>query len=166
MATISIRGLPTMEEGRDVFLFVETIGMPPPMTERDFAAGAAPLRQPLDPALGRRYEAGELSSGELEARMPTYRVHVFHDTGVMRGGARVLRAQPHFGFHLHHEGDFAGWAHRLRAPGLLQIRPNLYRLHIGAGGVARVNVRIESVHLPPMDDALEGALSRARSARR
>jgi hypothetical protein len=145
LAKVSVRGLPALPGGRDVYLYVETINMPVPPDRRN--PDLERLSQELDEKLAQQYANGLLDAAVLEQRLATYRVHVFHDTGELDNGARVLNPQPSFGMYLHHKGPFDGWRHELSSPGLTKLGAGLYKLHLANDAVAEVKVKIESVDL-------------------
>jgi hypothetical protein len=131
-AEVSVKGLPATPAGaRDVYVYVETQGLPetvkPPPTG-DRRALVADRRQ--EPS-------------------PTYKVHVFHDTGkvlTLGGVARpVLEQQTSYGYNVTHEGEVTGWSHQLEGQGLVELAPNWYRLSIPDGGSARLTTTIEAV---------------------
>ena len=148
-AIVSTQGLRGLGAGRDVYLYVEQLNMPRVQTEvgtNGAAVGARPIEQPLDPDVAGMYARGRMSADALEARMPTYRVHVFHDTGVVAPeGARVLMPAPSFGYYLYHQGPFYGWRDELTAAGLVSLGGNLYKVHVDTDDSAKVKVHVESV---------------------
>lgn len=58
---------------------------------------------------------GGLSEDVIETFMPTYRVHVYYDTGRRYDGRVILRPQTYFGYFINHEGDLYGWRQELHA---------------------------------------------------
>ena len=178
-AQISVRGLPDIgRPQRDVYLLVTTTNMPeriepqqPPRPEPGPAATATTgIRE-------RRREHGERNGGgeheydasvtdfegfdRLARDLPTYVVHVFHDTGeVTAAGAAVLRPQLPFGFVMAHDGPLHGWRHELTAAGLTPVGPNLFRLRVPAGGEAVVSTRIEALERPDRHSRLVTWLKR------
>ncbi len=84
--------------------------------------------------------------------VPTYRVHVYHDTGehltVDGVDYPILAAQTSFGMLLDHVGPFTGWEHALAfPPGALQeeIAQNFYRVHVPNNGKITTGVRVRAV---------------------
>jgi hypothetical protein len=92
------------------------------------------------------------SIDDIAAVYPTYRVHVFHDTGetLTEGGVTrpVLRPQSSFGYLLTHEGPLFGWDHALRARGLVEIAPNFYKLSIPTDGKVTVSTEVTAWDKP------------------
>jgi hypothetical protein len=85
---------------------------------------------------------------------PSYRVHVWHDTGDTvteeNGSVRkVLKAQTSFGYLVEHSGPLYGWAPQLTGPGLTELAPNFYRLRIPAESTADVHTKIVAHEKPP-----------------
>lgn len=158
-AAVSTQGLRGLGAGRDVYLYVEQLNMPrpPPRTGNNLENGQVRLlEQPLDPDIAGLYATGRISADTLDARMPTYRVHVFHETGETNvEGARVLMPAPSFGFYLYHEGPFQGWRDQLSAAGLVPVGANLFKLHVATDDTARVTVRVESVGGPGGDPQVD-----------
>jgi hypothetical protein len=92
-----------------------------------------------------------VSAGVTEAEMdtifPTFRVHVYHDTGerVVEGGLNlpVLRAQSTFGVYAYHEGTLEGWQTSIQ--GAQRIADNLYWLAVPNNGVAKITTIVQAV---------------------
>ncbi len=80
--------------------------------------------------------------------MPTYEVHVYHDTGRTRTEEgrtlKVLEPQAPFGYFVTHQGDLAGWTHELTGEGFVleQIAPNFYRAHVPDNGLVKLRTKI------------------------
>jgi hypothetical protein len=78
---------------------------------------------------------GEVTQQQIEAVVPMYIAHVYHDTGqkLRFGGVDrpVLGTQDSFEYIVTHKGDLYGWEHQLTAQGsvLEQIAPDFYRIH-------------------------------------
>ena len=78
--------------------------------------------------------AGEVTQAQIEAVVPTYIVHVYHDTGTrLRVGGMdrpVLTEQGAFGYYLSHTGSLTGWQHELVGEGftLEQLATDFYRI--------------------------------------
>lgn len=144
-AEISIVGLtPISAVPRDVYLYLETINMPARVTQdseqrrRDF---------------GRSTEtAGFAAQGrstieDLIKYLPTYRVHVYHDTGrrttLLGGGSRrILSPQSSFGFFVEHEGELYGWETRLY--GAEKLAEKFYVVRVPNNGSVRVTTTIQA----------------------
>jgi len=88
-----------------------------------------------------------LMEEELDELFPTFRVHVYHDTGerVIRNGTQrpVLRAQSSFGLYMYHEGTLEGWQTSIQ--GAQRIADNLYLLAVPNNGTAKIKTRIQAV---------------------
>jgi len=147
-AEISIVGLqPISPVPRDVYLYVETLNMPkqvpkePPQggntagifgidTHATFAAQRPPTIE------------------DLIKFVPTYRVHVYHDTGRKTnllgwGTRRIFSAQSSFGFLVDHQGALDGWEVRLE--GAIRIAEAFYLLRVENNGKAKVTTVIQAV---------------------
>ena len=179
-AEISLKGLPAIApDGRDVYVWVEALNMPP-VVKRGQIPGRLRTVPPGNPnfagAANRQPAAGEaqyipvpdsaklqqlLISGEttfagvLEV-IPTYIVHVYHDTGrtLKFGGVErpILAPQGAFGYFVQHDGSVNGWKHDLVGDGftLEKIAENFYRItKMPNGGFVRVNVNIEALGSAP-----------------
>lgn len=148
-AEISIKGLkPFAPGGRDVYLYVETLNMPakvqgggdggpnnPPGEVGNQNRLPALQRGSLTPQqLQELAASGELTDKSMDAVLPTYRVHVFSDSGntINVGGTPhpLLVPQSGFGFRVIHAGDLIGWTHKIFGDGftLQEIAPNFYRI--------------------------------------
>jgi hypothetical protein len=95
-------------------------------------------------------KAGRLAEDEIEQFMPTYRVHVYYDTGetVDLDGVTypVLRSQSSFGYYVEHEGDPFKWLHSLHgAEPISPEFPHFYKLAVPDSGVAKVTTRIAAL---------------------
>jgi hypothetical protein len=124
-ALLSVKGLaPAAAGSRDVYLYVEARDMP------------------------ERVEPGK-PVREKRAALPTYRVHVYHDTGnvlSIGGTARpVLRYQTSFGYEVNHQGELTGWRHGIDGAGLELLAPNWYRIQVPNNGEVPVTTTIEAV---------------------
>jgi len=85
---------------------------------------------------------------ELDLLFPTFRIHVYHDTGerVARpdGTERpVLREQSSFGIYAYHEGTLDGWASSIQ--GAQRIEENLYLIPVPNDGTAKITVKVQAV---------------------
>ena len=176
-ARIAILGLPSLGAPlRDVYVSVETKNMPAVVEGTGGQAGGdgkAQGRDVLDPAVRKRLElpdgpidektaarlqamvtAGQLAFADVEKIMPTYLVHVWHDTGTKNGaGAKIIEAQPSFGYFVSHDGALTGWQHQLVGQGVtltpMPSSHNFYRLSIAEGGSAVVTTTITAVEPKP-----------------
>jgi hypothetical protein len=152
-ATISVKGLPPLSgvPQRDVYLYVTTQNLPAPPSQQREAGGKPPLIHPVGTKEGARLQelviAGKLSFAELSAKMPTYVVRPYYDTGVKEKLAGVdhvvLEPMPSYGYYVMHDGDIEGWKHSLT--GAVEISPSFYKLGVPHGGSADVGNAIESV---------------------
>ena len=108
------------------------------------AEGAA---QRLDTLINVLSNAG-LTESEFDQLFPTFRVHVYHDTGEKVTGddgqeRPVLRAQSSFGHYVYHEGGLEGWQTSIE--GAQRIADNLYLLPVPNNGSAKITTRIQAV---------------------
>jgi hypothetical protein len=155
---------------RDAYLLVEKLNMPAPGDGLDLGGGWAvggperperpePERprvrdldvpDPEQQALEEAAERLRTEEERLDATMPTYRVHTYHDTGetVLRGGTtyRVLTPATSFGYYVEHDGTPAGWNDDLVEAA--EISPRFYRLSVPVEGTAQVTTVIEAVDRP------------------
>jgi len=88
-----------------------------------------------------------VSESEMDQIFPTFRVHVYHDTGerITEGGKTLplLRAQSTFGIYAYHEGGLEGWQTSIQ--GAQRIAENLYLVAVPNNGKAKINVRVQAV---------------------
>ena len=89
-----------------------------------------------------------LTEEELDQLFPTFRIHVYHDTGerVNRpdGTERpVLKEQSSFGIYAYHEGTLEGWASSIQ--GAQRIEENLYLVPVPNESTAQVTVKVQAV---------------------
>jgi hypothetical protein len=156
-AEISIKGLtPISPLGRDVYLLIDTANMPERVTTTPPPPPPGILDNPLGLANGQQmtpaqYEAaaaaGQITQAQLDATVPTYRVHVFYDSGKVINGHPILIPQSGFGYRVIHDGDLLGWAHQTVGEDttLTEIAPNFYKIsHVPNDGVVHVITTIEA----------------------
>ena len=88
-----------------------------------------------------------LTEEESDQLFPTFRVHVYHDTGerVTRNGTErpVLREQSSFGLYVYHEGGLEGWQTSIQ--GAQRIAENLYLLAVPNNGTAKITTTVQAV---------------------
>jgi hypothetical protein len=88
-----------------------------------------------------------LSDDELDQVFPTFRVHVYHDTGerIEEDGEKkpVLRAQSSFGLYMYHEGAVEGWQTSIQ--GATRISDNVYQMPVPKDGSAKIKVIVQAV---------------------
>jgi hypothetical protein len=176
-AEISVVGLkPFAPTPRDVYLAVEKLNMAPngKADEGQFLKASMERLMRRDERLGGKLKraqsilsdtGGETQSDrlqnlvrvlaevgvtqeELDQLFPTFRVHVYHDTGerVARpdGTERpVLREQSSFGLYAYHEGTLDGWASSIQ--GAQRIEENLYLIPVPNDGSAKIKVTVQAV---------------------
>jgi hypothetical protein len=163
LAEISVEGLaPLPGSGgyRDVYIYVATQNMPskasgPSRREIPRAVGSpAPPRAAAADATAARAVADDqpryrMNTYErIASVMPTYEVHVYHDTGQTRSDGshtvKVLEPQPPFGYFVQHSGDLSGWRHDLMGQGvtLEEISPNFFHVKVPDNGSIQVRTRI------------------------
>jgi len=148
-AEISIVGLqPISPVPRDVYLYLETINMPE-QVPLESPPGAPPGVNDLG---GRFFGIANFSVQrrntieDLIKFVPTYRVHVYHDTGrrrnVKNGSRRILTPQSSFGYFLDHQGALEGWDARLQ--GAIRIAETFYLLRVDNNGTKKVNTVVQA----------------------
>ena len=176
-AEISVVGLkPFAPTPRDVYLAVEKLNMAPnsKADEGQFLKASMERLMRSDERLGGKLKraqsilsdtGGETQSDrlqvlirvlaevgvtqeELDLLFPTFRIHVYHDTGerVARpdGTERpVLREQSSFGIYAYHEGTLDGWASSIQ--GAQRIEENLYLIPVPNDGTAKITVKVQAV---------------------
>jgi hypothetical protein len=88
-----------------------------------------------------------LTDDELDQVFPTFRVHVYHDTGerLKENGEEkpVLRAQSSFGLYMYHEGPVEGWQTSIQ--GATRISDNVYQMPVPKDGSAKIKVIVQAV---------------------
>jgi hypothetical protein len=88
-----------------------------------------------------------LTDEESDQLFPTFRVHVYHDTGerITRNGIQrpVLREQSAFGTYVYHEGTLEGWQTSIQ--GAQRIADNLYLLAVPNNGTAKITTIVQAV---------------------
>ena len=103
-------------------------------------------KQRLDILVNVLTDAG-LTDDELDQVFPTFRVHVYHDTGerIEEDGEKkpVLRAQSSFGLYVYHEGSLEGWQTNIQ--GATRISGNVYQMPVPKDGTAKIKVRVQAV---------------------
>lgn len=108
--------------------------------------GAEGPNQRLDVLVNVLTEVG-LTDDELDQVFPTFRVHVYHDTGerIEEDGEKkpVLRAQSSFGLYMYHEGSIEGWQTSIQ--GADRISNNVYQMQVPKDGTAKIKVRVQAV---------------------
>jgi len=108
--------------------------------------GAEGQNQRLEVLVNVLTEVG-LTDDELDQVFPTFRVHVYHDTGerIEEDGEKkpVLRAQSSFGLYMYHEGALEGWQTSIQ--GATRISDNVYQMPVPKDGTAKIKVRVQAV---------------------
>lgn len=88
-----------------------------------------------------------LTDDELDQVFPTFRVHVYHDTGerLKENGEEkpVLRAQTSFGLYMYHEGALEGWQTSIQ--GATRISDNVYQMPVPKDGSGKIKVIVQAV---------------------
>jgi hypothetical protein len=91
-------------------------------------------------------EAG-LNDDELDQIFPTFRVHVYHDTGerIIEDGEEkpVLRAQSSFGLYVYHEGALEGWQTSIQ--GAQRIDQNIYHVPVPNDGTVKIKTIVQAI---------------------
>jgi hypothetical protein len=108
--------------------------------------GAEGQNQRLEILVNVLTEVG-LTDDELDQVFPTFRVHVYHDTGerLKENGEEkpVLRAQSSFGLYMYHEGAIEGWQTSIQ--GATRISDNVYQMPVPKDGSAKIKVLVQAV---------------------
>ncbi|HVZ88807.1 MAG TPA: MYXO-CTERM sorting domain-containing protein [Polyangia bacterium] len=164
-ATVSVKGLAPLTGStgtRDAYIYVRTLNMPA-TTDGNHQA---PIPPPVPPVTkgrdGKPIQSAEAVNNQGPPRyrmttyervasvMPTYEVHVYHDTGktVTEGGhtRHVVEPQAPFGYFVQHAGDLSGWRHALVGEGFVleEISPNFYHARIPDNGSVGLHTTISS----------------------
>jgi hypothetical protein len=89
-----------------------------------------------------------LTEEELDQVFPTFRIHVYHDTGfrqVVEDGTErpVLKPQSSFGLYVYHEGSLQGWETAIE--GAQRIEENLYLISIPNNGTTKIKIKVQAV---------------------
>lgn len=110
-----------------------------------------PIDIPPPAQLEQMLVTGQVTSAQVEQVVPTYIVHVYHDSGnTLRLGGQdrpLLIAQGAFGEYVTHQGALTGWRHQLVGNGftLQQLAPDFYRItKMSNDGVVTVTATIEA----------------------
>ena len=163
-AEISVKGLtPIASDGRDVYLYIEALNLPrrvvtppgdnstPVPREGNFQDRERP-NLPGPEQLHESAASGALTDAQMDLFIPTYRIHVLHDTGktITTGAVKrpILRPQSGFGYRVIHQGEVIGWVHKTICEDckLEQITPNFYRIKkVPNNGVVHVRTTIEAI---------------------
>ena len=99
--------------------------------------------------------AGRLPWRQMDDLMPTYKIHVYHETGdtALVEGVKlpIVRPQTSFGYWVDHRGKLRGWRHRIEGVDtkLEEIAPNFYKLSIPHQGSAAVRIVIKPLEPLP-----------------
>jgi hypothetical protein len=183
-AEITIAGLkPISPKGRDVYVEVIPSNMPkfirstpvsdgpvagaqgqtnrdgPSRVDRRLALLQGIASGKLSAAeLSRLEDSGQLSSDELDAAVPTFKVRVFHDSGladyVNQDRVPILTSQGSFGFRAVHAGPVVGWRYRLEFDrsslgpdqSIEELAPNYFRIrNVPNEGVVRAVAFVEAI---------------------
>ena len=137
--------------GAIAFIRVDTIVLP--------AGDSGGRTRALNAALTR----GLLTQREIDALMPTYRVHVYHATGdsftVHGRRLPILRAQSSFGYWVDHKGSLSGWTAKLTGARLERLSRRWYRLAVPNDSFAVVNSIIKAIGVKPFALSLHGGVT-------
>jgi hypothetical protein len=174
-ATINLKGLQKITHAamdRDVYIYVDTQNMPPPMRTpleiaqwplpiaRAYAMHPPAVPQPNPDGAKRGNPPGPLDlpllTGDqaLAQVYPTYRVFVYYDSGktvtVGTKVQKVLVPMVPFGFYLNHPGKFFGFRHGLDfLDGLAtEIAPNFYVIHVANEGAVHIRTNVSTEDKP------------------
>ncbi len=185
-AVLDARGLPPLPSpapNRDLYVYIQTRNMPaqraPDAPPVDFDKLPPAVRERLAKlkielpraggvgkatadAVAQAMGAGQLSSDEVEALMPTYAAYVWYDTGrtmTNEGGAvvKLLAPQPAFGLHLWHDGALHGWRKSFAGSTITELSPNYYRVSVPTNGVSAVIASIVACEAADCPEASPGA---------
>jgi hypothetical protein len=113
---------------------------------KDLGRETKDAKQRLDILVEVLTDAG-LTDDELDQVFPTFRIHVYHDTGerIKENGDEkpVLRAQSSFGLYMYHEGGLEGWQTSIQ--GATRISENIYQMPVKKDGTAKIKVLVQAV---------------------
>jgi len=148
----------TLVQARDVYVFIEAKNMPARTPSNAPGSLLRPdvLKRIRDPQLAKKLDElgvrdgkigsavasvikeqarlGKISHREIAAVLPTYVAYVWHDTGrrtkINGREAKVLAADPPFGYYVSHDGPLTGWKFGIAGSGVKTMGPNLYRVSV------------------------------------
>jgi hypothetical protein len=168
-AEVSVVGNPPIgPQPRDVYLYLETTGLPGVVNVEGPPRGNAVLHSSDFSLFDRGPGRGRTPTvDDIFNNLPSYLVHAYYDTGqtyTRSDGtqAKVLKPQTSFGYIVSHAGPLVGWESRLY--GAEKIADNLYVIRVPNNGSSRVKVAIQAresaseAPLPP--DGIAGGGSR------
>lgn len=91
---------------------------------------------------------GQIPSLEIETFMPTWRAHIYRDTGrrIHMGKVEyaILSPEPSFGFYVEHDGPVEGWEHGLTGAGLTREASRFYSAKVPRGGALKLTTTIRT----------------------
>jgi hypothetical protein len=100
-----------------------------------------------------------MTTDEVDASVPTYRIHAYHSTRDSLGRVPILEAQTSFGYWVRHDGPIVGWRHRIEGERIVKLAPNYYKIEVPNNGRAVITTIIEAVEFPRFALSLHGGLS-------
>lgn len=121
---------------RDVYLYVQTMNMPEVVNKDELrkakAVGTIAVMEE------------SWTFQQIAERLPTYIVHVYHDTGERKKIDSVqyskLRPQTSFGYFIQHKGELEGWNHILN--GAILIAPDFYKIGVPNDSASTITTEI------------------------
>ncbi len=145
-AEISVVGLaPVGGPLRDVYLYVQKFNMPTVVVPGDGGRPNPDLRGGPGAVGGGARPPGTID--EVAAKVPTYVVHCYHDTGetmTLENGTKIpiLHPQTSFGYFALHSGALHGWETRIY--GAEKLAADLYRIRVPHHGSVYVETAIQA----------------------
>lgn len=163
---ISVEGLlPTgNSDPKTLYLFLETINLQTIVPGNRRYAVLPETRNVVDAAARDTLnQPSRFGKSPLDSLLPTYRVHAYRETAqtIQVDGVTlpVLRPQSSFGYWVTHDGEIAGWQHRIEGVGLVELAPNFYRLSVPTDSFATVTTTIQAIEPKPFALSLHAGVS-------
>ena len=158
VAEVSVVGNPPIgPQPRDVYLYLQTMGLPQVVDDNYRQTMDRSLRQGLkSPVASDLAFSRPPTVVDIFDYAPTYQVHAYYDTGQklqLADGTsiKILRPQTSFGYVVSHKGSLVGWEARLY--GAEKLADNFYVVRVPNNGSVRIRTAIqarESVNEQPL----------------
>jgi len=110
-------------------------------------------------AVRRAAETGKITVPEVDAAVPTYRIHAYHATSDSLGKDPILEPQTSFGYWVSHDGEIVGWKHRIKGERLVKLAPNYYKIEVPNNGTTTITTIIEALEPPRFALSLHAGVS-------
>ena len=110
-------------------------------------------------AVRRAAATGTLTVPEVDAQVPTFRIHAYHATGDSLGKLPILEPQTSFGYWVEHDGETIGWRYRIEGEHIVKLAPHYYKIEVPNNGRAIITTIIEALPWRPFALSLHGGIS-------